>query len=66
MESMLNLPQKPKEDPTMTPYERVNDYLDYCRYRKELDYKTLKAYRIDLRLPGSGQAKDRGVYYRSA
>ena len=33
----------------MTPYERVNDYLDYCRYRKELDDKTLKAYRIDLR-----------------
>lgn len=33
----------------MTPYGRVNDYLDYCRYRKELDDKTLKAYRIDLR-----------------
>lgn len=33
----------------MTPYERVTTYLDYCRYRKELDDKTLKAYRIDLR-----------------
>ena len=33
----------------MTPYERVTDYLEYCRYRKELDDKTLKAYRIDLR-----------------
>lgn len=33
----------------MTPYGRVNDYLDYCRYRKELDDKTLKAYRTDLR-----------------
>lgn len=32
----------------MTPYERVTTYLDYCRYRKELDDKTLKAYRIDL------------------
>ena len=27
----------------------VNKYLDYCRYRKELDEKTLKAYGIDLR-----------------
>lgn len=26
----------------------VNEYLKYCRYRKELDEKTLKAYRIDL------------------
>ena len=33
----------------MNPYERVTDYLEYCRYRKELDDKTLKAYRIDLR-----------------
>lgn len=28
---------------------QVIPYLDYCRYRKELDEKTLKAYRIDLR-----------------
>lgn len=27
----------------------VNDYLDYCKYRKRLDQKTLKAYRIDLK-----------------
>lgn len=26
----------------------VNGYLDYCRYRKELDEKTIKAYKIDL------------------
>lgn len=24
-------------------------YLEYCRFRKELDGNTLKAYRIDLR-----------------
>lgn len=29
--------------------ERVCAYLEYCRYRKELDLKTIKAYRIDLR-----------------
>lgn len=28
---------------------RVTEYLDYCKYRKELDEKSLKAYRIDLR-----------------
>lgn len=33
----------------MNVQERVNAYLDYCEYRKELDQKTLKAYRIDLR-----------------
>lgn len=33
----------------MNVQERVNAYLDYCEYRKELDEKTLKAYRIDLR-----------------
>ena len=27
----------------------IRDYLDYCRYRKELDPKTLKAYGIDLK-----------------
>lgn len=26
----------------------LTDYLDYCRYRKNLNEKTLKAYRIDL------------------
>lgn len=29
--------------------EKVEPYLEYCQYRKELDEKTLKAYRIDLR-----------------
>lgn len=27
----------------------INSYLDYCRYRRELDMKTIKAYRIDLK-----------------
>lgn len=27
---------------------QLNHYLDYCRYQKRLDEKTLKAYRIDL------------------
>jgi len=26
----------------------IAEYLDYCKYRKRLDYKTLKAYQIDL------------------
>ena len=29
--------------------DKVKPYLEYCEYRKELDEKTLKAYRIDLR-----------------
>lgn len=29
--------------------EQVKKYLEYCEYRKELDWNTLKAYRIDLR-----------------
>lgn len=33
----------------MNVCEKVTDYLKYCRFRKELDEKTLKAYRIDLR-----------------
>lgn len=28
--------------------EKMSAYLEYCEYRKELDKKTLKAYRIDL------------------
>lgn len=27
----------------------INDYLSFCAYQKELDQKTVKAYRIDLR-----------------
>ncbi len=26
----------------------IGEYLEFCRYRKRLDPKTLKAYRIDL------------------
>lgn len=29
--------------------EKIQPYLDYCEFRKELDWNTLKAYRIDLR-----------------
>ena len=29
--------------------EQVKKYLEYCKYRKELDWNTLKAYKIDLR-----------------
>lgn len=28
---------------------QVEKYLEYCEFRKELDWNTLKAYRIDLR-----------------
>ena len=34
---------------TMNLQDRVEQYLDYCIYRKELDFKTVKAYRIDLK-----------------
>lgn len=33
----------------MNVQKSVELYLDYCEFRKELDSKTLKAYRIDLR-----------------
>lgn len=26
----------------------ISEYIEYCEYRKRLDSKTLKAYRIDL------------------
>lgn len=29
--------------------DKLAAYLEYCEYRKQLDKKTLKAYRIDLR-----------------
>lgn len=44
--------------------EKIMPYLEYCKFRKELDPKTLKAYRIDLRqafeflnceVPGKGE-----------
>ena len=33
----------------MSYTEQVKKYLEYCEYRKKLDWNTLKAYRIDLR-----------------
>lgn len=33
----------------MTICKRVENYLEYCKFRKELDDKTLKAYKIDLK-----------------
>ncbi len=33
----------------MNYMEQVKSYLEYCEFRKELDWNTLKAYRIDLR-----------------
>lgn len=32
----------------MNLQDKVKPYLEYCTYRKELDMKTIKAYRIDL------------------
>ena len=37
------------EDSRMDYKEQVKKYLEYCKYRKELDWNTLKAYKIDLR-----------------
>ena len=33
----------------ITLEDYINNYLEYCRYRKRLDPKTLKAYQIDLK-----------------
>lgn len=38
-----------KEEFSMSLQNKIIEYLEYCEYRKELDKKTLKAYRIDLR-----------------
>ena len=37
------------EDKNMNHTEQVGKYLEYCEFRKGLDRKTLKAYRIDLK-----------------
>lgn len=37
------------EVPVMRLRDKMTSYLNFCKYRKELDQKTLKAYRIDLR-----------------
>lgn len=39
----------PKGGNRMELKKKVKAYLEYCEYRRELDKKTLKAYRIDLR-----------------
>ena len=31
----------------MDIHEELQRYLDFCRYRKEMNHNTLKAYRID-------------------
>ena len=41
--------KKGVEDKNMNQKEQVKKYLEYCEFRKELDWNTLKAYRIDLR-----------------
>ena len=41
--------QNGMEDSRMDYKEQVKKYLEYCKYRKELDWNTLKAYKIDLR-----------------
>ena len=39
---------KKQEEAIMKLEDKLEIYLEYCEYRKELDKKTLKAYRIDL------------------
>lgn len=41
--------EKGVEDKSMCYKEQVKKYLEYCEFRKELDWNTLKAYRIDLK-----------------
>ena len=41
--------EKGVEDKSMCYKEQVKRYLEYCKFRKELDWNTLKAYRIDLK-----------------
>lgn len=59
--------RKSLEDKKMNYMDQVKKYLEYCEYRKELDWNTLKAYRIDLRqffeytqenLPGKDRIED--------
>jgi integrase/recombinase XerD len=41
--------EKSVEGKIMNYNEQVKKYLEYCEFRKELDWNTLKAYRIDLK-----------------
>lgn len=43
----LSLLEK-QEEVTMLLREEANKYLDYCKFQKELDDKTIKAYKADL------------------
>lgn len=41
--------RKKQRRPTMNTLNKyIQEYIEYCQYRKRLDSKTLKAYRIDL------------------
>ena len=42
--------QKGVEDKNMNQKEQVKKYLEYCEFRKELDWNTLKAYRIYMHM----------------
>lgn len=46
---MLHYRKKVMEDRKVACTEQMKKYLEYCEFRKELDWNTLKAYRIDLR-----------------
>ena len=40
--------KKRRGERKMRLQDKLVPYLEYCTYRKELDQKTVKAYRIDL------------------
>lgn len=46
--NVLHYP-KTQEDSYMNQREQMKRYLEYCQFRKELDWNTLKAYRTDLK-----------------
>ena len=46
---VVNYRKKGQRCKVMYIRERVVQYLEYCKFRRELDDKTLKAYRIDLK-----------------
>ncbi len=38
-----------RKDSKMKLIEYLKEYIEYCKYRKELNYNTLKAYKIDIK-----------------
>lgn len=53
----------------MNIQQTLSSYLDYCKFRKELDAETLKAYRIDLQqyfafVAYETAQKDKAVFLR--